>query len=43
MAAGVAAFQLVYMLAARPPRGAATRFILTQIAAHYIGSMILII
>jgi len=43
MAAGVAVFQLVYMLAARPSRGRAVRYILTQVAAHYIGSMILVV
>jgi hypothetical protein len=43
MLAGLAIFHLIYIVYSKPPRGKATRYILTQIAAHYIGSMILIV
>ncbi|GAY25708.1 hypothetical protein ATG_09110 [Desulfurococcaceae archaeon AG1] len=39
---GLGVFQALYMAIVRPSRKDSIRFILTQIAAHYIGSMILI-
>jgi len=42
LAIGIVAFQLAYYIIARPDRRIATRYILTQIAAHYIGSLIMI-
>lgn len=39
---GVGIFQALYMLILKPSRRDSMRFILTQIAAHYIGTMILI-
>lgn len=39
---GVGVFQTLYMVILRPSRRDSTRFILTQIAAHYIGTMLLI-
>ncbi|MEM1610159.1 MAG: hypothetical protein QXQ57_00755 [Sulfolobales archaeon] len=43
MLVGLAIFHLIYIAFSKPPRERATRYILTQIAAHYIGSMILIV
>lgn len=40
--AGLGIFQALYIAILKPSRKNSTRFILTQIAAHYIGSLILI-
>lgn len=42
LAVGIAIFQLAYYIKARPDRRASTRYILTQVAAHYIGSLLII-
>ncbi len=39
---GLGVFQALYIAILRPSRKDSMRFILTQIAAHYIGAMILI-
>ncbi len=39
---GIGIFQAAYMIISRPSKRDSMRFILTQIAAHYIGTMIII-
>lgn len=39
---GIGIFQALYIAISRPSRRDSVRFILTQVAAHYIGTMIII-
>jgi|GEM_PF-1055104 hypothetical protein len=43
MLVGLAIYHIIYMIFLTPRGERATRMILTQIAAHYIGSIILIV